>query len=31
LIEKEVDSMIEEEGNQLMEVVETNLEQKVKF
>jgi hypothetical protein len=31
LIEKEVVLMIEEEGNQLMEVAETNLEQKVKF
>jgi hypothetical protein len=31
LIEKEVVLMIEEEGNQLMEVVETNLERKVKF
>lgn len=31
LIQKEVALMVEEEGSQLMEVVETNLEWKVKF
>ena len=31
LVQKEVALMVEEEGNQLMEVVETNLEWKVKF